>query len=203
MPGFGHYLETWVDKRIDTQLRPAVEWSTDAMISFTVDGIATLDGLLASEAHQRYVEALKSAVAAAAVLRVQRAELIAAPNIAQESGVRWGADGVRIKKRLVILKRANDLDVTAYRSEWWGVHAKLVSALPAVQGYYGNHVDESRILFYEPGSSPSIHVDNVVELWFADEAEMRRSLPADGPIQAHAKSIHDQMSIATADERCL
>ena len=89
--------------------------------------------------------------------------------------------------RFGIVGRKPDMNIEAFRSYWRDVHGPLAGAIPGVRRYHQNLVTSDRQLRLEVPVGPW-HPDGFSEIWFDDDATMRRAL-ASPEYAANSKDI--------------
>ncbi len=79
--------------------------------------------------------------------------------------------------RFGIVGRRPDMTVEAFRSYWRDVHGPLAGAIPGVRRYHQNLITSNRQLRLDIPLGPW-HADGFSQIWFDDDAAMRRALAA-------------------------
>lgn len=73
-------------------------------------------------------------------------------------------------KRMTLLRRRADQTPAAFQVHWSQVHAAFVLRLPGIRRYVQNDIERAR---------PAVEYNGIVELWFDDEAALRRAFASD------------------------
>jgi uncharacterized protein (TIGR02118 family) len=89
--------------------------------------------------------------------------------------------------RFGIVGRNPEISAETFRTYWREVHGPLAAAIPGVRRYHQNLVVDDRQLRVEIGRGPW-QPDGFSEIWFDDDAAMRRAL-ADSAYAANAADI--------------
>jgi uncharacterized protein (TIGR02118 family) len=87
-------------------------------------------------------------------------------------------------KSISLLTRKRDLTHKEFLRHWVEVHAPLAHGVPGLLRYVQSHIREERT---RPDiSTTPVEVDGIAELWFEDEAAMKRAAESEEMKRLHA-----------------
>jgi hypothetical protein len=137
-----------------------------------------------SDAHAQLPRALATLRGAGELLfgfeMLRNAPIAATPEAAAGGFRRW-----------MLLRRAAAGHET-FRQAWSGRHARLVRALPRVDGYFQDLVTSRFDARGEPLAYEALPVDGVAQLCYADEVAMTASYASDAraPLREDGRALH-------------